>query len=250
MIKRVLTTMPGICRNLTILGLASIVVSGSVVAFPDAALALSEQEILEKLNGIPVFLVVNDEGQSLTANLDVDESEVQVPIVFIDSIEAQAFIDRAESEEAEFAGVAQIAILPLSEVYAEASSQSNAANSLVYIPSAASMSQATQIVEQEIQGVPLYAAVNLEQDQYLLTGDNTLPMFFSLQDLQSQVSTLIEGNPEIEDAIGVEVTTFEGVLENMATDDPEVDRLMELIQFVPDSETLEYLQSLSGESAE
>ena len=219
-------TMQGIYQKLTSMGLAGVAAATCLLAAPSPALALTEQQILEKLNGIPVFLIVNEEGQSLTANVTSEEQELQVPIVFINSSEAEAFIENAENEQTEISDDAQIAILPLSDVYAEATEQLDGAESLVYVPSAESVNQASQIVNQEVQGVPLYAAVDLENDRYLLTGDNTLPMFFSLQDLQSQVSNLVASNPDIEDSIGVEVTTFETILGNMSADNPEVDQLM------------------------
>lgn len=76
-------------------------------------------------------------------------------------------------------------------------------------------------------------------------------MFFSLQDLQSQLSALVEDNPELESSLGVEVVSFEAVLDNMAADDPDLDQLLELVQFIPASQTLEYLQSLpEGEATE
>jgi nickel transport protein len=242
-------TMQGIHQKIASIGLAGIAAATCLLTAPNSALALTEQQILQKLNGIPVFLIVNDEGQSLTASVTNDEQEFQVPIVFINSAEAEEFIANAENEQTALTGDAQIAILPLSEVYAEANQQLEGAESLVYIPSAESVNQAAQIVDQEVQGVPLYAAVDLENDRYLLTGDNTLPMFFSLQDLQSQVSNLVASNPEIEDSIGVEVTTFETILGNMAADNPDVDQVMELIQFVPSSQTLQYLQNLSEQAA-
>lgn len=220
-------------------------IAGSALMVSDPALALSEQQILEKLERVPVFLIVNGEGQSLTASVPTEAEEVEVPIVFLNSVEAENFLERAETEGSEIAANAQIAILPLRDVYAEASTQLDSPNSLVYIPSVNSVQQASQIAEQEIQGVPLYAAVDLERDQYLLTGENTLPMFFSLSDLQSQVSALVESNPDIQDAIGVEVTTLETILGNMAADNPDIDQLLELVQFVPSSQTMQYLQTLS-----
>ena len=241
-------TMQGIYQKLTSTSLASLAAVACLLAFPISAWALTEQQILDKLDGIPVFLIVNDEGQSLTARVSNEEQEFEVPIVFINSTEAQDFIDSADSEQAQIIDDAKIAVLPLSDVYAEASSQLESPDSLVYVPSAESVSQASQIVDQEVQGVPLYAAVDLERDQYLLTGDNTLPMFFSLQDLQSQVSALVASNPDVEDSIGVEVTTFETVLGNMVADDPNINQVMELIQFVPSSQTLQYLESLSEET--
>ncbi len=214
---------------------------------PDPAIALSEQQILEKLESIPVFLIVNNEGQSLTASVgEVGDEQIQVPIVFLNSTEAENFLETAEDEGSPIAEGAQLAVLPLDEVYSEASEQLVSPDALVYVPSAASVQQAAQIAQQEFQGVPLYAAIDLENEQYLLTSENQLPMFFSLADLQVQVSALIESNPAIEESIGVEVTTLEGILGNMAANDPDIDQFLELVQFVPASQTLEYLESLSG----
>jgi len=238
--------MQGIFRRLASTGLTGLAIAGCALMAPDPALALSEQEILEKLESIPVFLIVNGDGQSLTASVgETEAEEVQVPLVFINSTEAENFLTAAEEEDAPIAEGAQLAVLPLNQVYSQASSQLDSPESLVYVPSAQSVQEASQIAQQEFQGVPLYAAVNLEEGQYLLTSDNTLPMFFSLADLQSQVSALIDTNPAIEEVIGVEVTTFEGILNNMAADDPEIDQFLELVQFVPSSQTLQYLDSLS-----
>jgi len=240
--------MKGFIRTLTTFSLATVAVSGLVMAPQDSALALSEQEILEKLSTVPVFLIVNEEGQSLTASVNNDEADVQVPVVFLNADEAQAFLDRAETEQAEFSGDARIAVLPLSDVYAEASEQLDGPNSLVYIPSSESVSQANQIAEREVQGVPLFAAIDIERDQYLLTGNNVLPMFFSLRDLQSQISPLVESNPELENSIGIEVVTLEALLSNMNSDDPDINQLLELIQFVPSSELIQRLQPAEGTS--
>ena len=236
--------MKGVIQKLTTWSLTSAAVSGIALLLPHTALALSEQQILEKLNNVPVFLIVNSDGQSLTASVDNEESQLQVPIVFIDSTEAERFLEQAAVEQAEFAGDANIAILPLSEIYTEASSQLGGPNSLVYIPSNESVSEASEFVEGEVDGVPLFAAVNLENDQYLLTGENTLPMFFSLEDLQSQLSPLYEDNPELENSIGIDVVSLEALLGNMSSDDTELNQLLELIQFVPSSQTLQYIQSL------
>ena len=168
---------------------------------PDPAIALSEQQILEKLESIPVFLIVNNEGQSLTASVgEVGDEQIQVPIVFLNSTEAENFLETAEDEGSPIAEGAQLAVLPLDEVYSEASEQLVSPDALVYVPSAASVQQAAQIAQQEFQGVPLYAAIDLENEQYLLTSENQLPMFFSLADLQVQVSALIESNPAIEES--------------------------------------------------
>jgi len=162
--------MQRIFRRLASTGLAGMAIAGSALMVSDPALALTEQQILEKLARVPVFLIVNGEGQSLTASVDTEAEDVEVPIVFLNSTEAENFLTRAENEGSAIAADAQIAILPLRDVYAEASSQLDSPNFLLYVPSASSVQQASQIAEQEIEGVPLYAAVDLEREQYLLTG--------------------------------------------------------------------------------
>jgi hypothetical protein len=241
------TSMKGIFRRLASTGLTSMAIVGCALMAPFPALALSEEDILEKLESIPVFLIVNGDGQSLTASVgETEEEQVQVPLVFINSTEAEDFLTEAAEEGAAIAEEAQLAILSLDEVYSEASSQLDSPDTLVYVPSVASVQQATEIAQQEFQGVPLYAAIDLDRGQYLLTSDNTLPMFFSLADLQNQVSALIDANPAIEESLGVEVTTLEGILRNMVASDPAIDDFLELVQFVPSSQTLQYLESLSN----
>ncbi|NEQ45337.1 MAG: hypothetical protein F6K00_18090 [Leptolyngbya sp. SIOISBB] len=243
--------MHRIFRRLASTGLMGMAIAGCALIAPDLAMALSEQQILEKLGAIPVFLIVNDEGQSLTAGVgEVEDEQIQVPIVFLNSTEAENFLETAANEGSPIAEGAQLAVLPLNEVYSEASTQLESPDSLVYVPSAASVQQAAQIAQQEFQGVPLYAAIDLEREQYLLTSNNQLPMFFSLADLQAQVSELIESDPAIEESIGVEVTTLEGILGNMAANDPAIDPFLELVQFVPSSQTLEYLESLTINGSE
>lgn len=240
--------MQRILRQLATTGLAGMAIAGGALFAPNPALALSEQEILEKLAGIPVFLIINDSGQSLTASVEVEEDQVDVPIVFLNSVEAEGFLDRAESENSEIAADANIVISRLGDIYAEANAQLDSPGSLVYIPSSDSIQQAEQIAQQEVLGVPLYAAVDLERDQYLLTSNNTLPMFFALSDLESQVSALVEENPALGESIGVEVTTLESILVSMAEDDAERDQLLELVQFVPASQTIDFIESLSEDT--
>ena len=243
--------MQGMFRRWVATSLTGMAIAGCALMAPYPALALSEEQILRKLESIPVFLIVNSDGQSLTASVgEASDEEIQVPIVFLNSTEAENFLTEATNEGSPIANGAQLAVLPLDEVYSEASSQLDSPNTLVYIPSAVSVQWATQIAQQEFQGVPLYAAIDLEREQYLLTGDNQLPMFFSFTDLQSQVSALIESNPTIEESIGIEVTTLEGILSNMAANDPDIDQFLELVQFVPSSQTLEYLETLIEESSE
>lgn len=242
--------MKSILRRMATLALASgALLSASAVGW-QGAWALSEDEIVEKLAAIPVFVIVDDEGRSLTANVTTEaDTEVSVPVVFLHGFDAETFLSSAQAEEAAFAEGAQIALLSLGSLYEEASDQLDTSASLVYVATPQEVAAASSIAQLEenetFRGVPLFAAVNLENGQYLLYADDTLPVFFSLADLQAQVGPYVEANPELQETIGVEVLTLEGLLQGMESDDPDLDQLLELVQFIPSSTTINYLQ---GES--
>lgn len=241
--------MKGFFKQLMALGLLGGTVLGTTAAIAPAALALSDEEIVEKLSSIPVFMIVDEEGRSLTANVESEETgaPVSVPLVFISGDSAEAFLDEAEAEAAPIATDGQVAILSLGALYQEAVAQSQG-QSLVYIPSSEAVAAANSIAEGQVAGVPLFAAVNLETGQYLLTSEQVLPVYFSFSDLRRNLLPLFESNPELENVVGVELLTLEGLIQGMESDNPELDQLLELVRLVPDSATVEYLQNLDGPS--
>lgn len=236
--------MNGILQRLATASLIGTTLLGAATLHPEEALALTDEEIVQKLSSVPVFLIVDSEGRSLTANVNTDEEEFQVPVVFMHGPDAEAFLERAENQEAEFATGAEVATISLGSLYQEAETQLSENISPVYIPTSQAVQDASSLAEvEDFQGVPLFAAVNQENDQYLLYGDNTLPMFFSLSDLREQLAPYFEQNPGAQERIGVEVVTLEGLIRSMEAEDEELDSLLELIQFVPSSTTLQYLES-------
>ena len=242
-----MNAMKGLLRRMVTLGAAGGALLTASTIGVQGALALSEAEIVEKLAAVPVFVIVDDEGRSLTANITTEsETEVSVPVVFIHGSDAETFLASAVEEEAAFADGAQIALLSLGSLYAEASEQLDASASLIYVATPQEVAAASSIAQleegQPFNGVPLFAAVNLENGQYLLYADDTLPVFFSLADLQAQVGPYVEANPDLQETIGVEVLTLEGLLQGMESNDPELDQLLELVQFIPSSTTINYLQ--------
>ncbi len=236
--------MKNVIQKCLRIGLMSAALLGGMGVAPKVSLALSEQEILEKLEPIPVFLIVNAEGRALTVVGNRDGAEVEVPIVFMHPNEAQAYIEDAQTENPELEGQIQISIASLGKVYSQAIAQLDTPQNLIYIPSAASLQQASELVEGEVEGVPLYVAVDLQRNSYLFTANNELPMFFSLQDLQSQLEGILAANPELEESIKIGVTSLEAVLFGMSSNNPEVEPLMEVVELVPSSQVQQYIQSL------
>jgi hypothetical protein len=236
--------MKGTLRRLVSLGVVWSAVIGAIAAVPKVAFALTNEEIVQKLSSVPVFVIVDSEGRSLTASIETGSTEVQVPVVFIDGGDAQSFLDGPTGQSAGLAAGAQVGVVSLGDVYEEAQDQLTDDSGIVYIPAQEAVAAAAAIAQtNNIQGVPLFAAVNVDSGQYLLYGDNTLPVFFSLEDLRAQIDLYIAANPTLRSSIGVEVVTLEGLIQSMEQSNPELDEFLELIRLVPSSETVRFLQS-------
>lgn len=239
--------MKGTTHKLAKLGLLGAAISGLIALSNTAAWALTEQQILDKLTEVPVFRIVDEAGNPLPTTTEVEgqEEAVQLNIVFIDVVEAQAYVEQQETEQAGFADSVTIEVVRLSDVYEETAGQPEETNSVVYVPSSQAVNAVSQFTEQTFRGVPLFAALDLESERFLPNSNNQLPMFFSLQDLRSQLATLFEENPDLRESIGFEVIPLEVVLAQMNANDPELDQFLELIEFIPSSRTLQTIRSLA-----
>lgn len=241
--------MKGFLRKLMTLGVLGGMGLGVAMGTPQMALALSSEAIAEKLAPVPVFMILDQDGRSLTANVETENNgEVSVPIVFISVTAAESFLAEARAENAPIGEAGQVAILSLGALYQEATTQLSSGQGLAYIPASESVAAAEAIANgQDFRGVPLFAAVNLETNQYLFTTEGVLPVYFSIADLQATLAPLLESNPELQDVIGVEVLTLEGLIAGMESNDRELDQLLERVRLIPDSTTVDYLRQGSQE---
>lgn len=211
------------------------------------AQALTQQEIVDKLEEVPVFLILNAEGRPLTAAASSGEDEVKVPVVFTDGATAEGFLEDARAQDAD----AQVTPVDLGTLYQETQAQENVPPTLLYFPDEEEL-EAAMSIEDEFRGVPLFIARQGEEGPYLTVTQNDetfLPLFFSQDDLQQLLNRYSEQNPEDAADIQVQVLSLEWLLQTMASnDDPELDSQLSQIQLVPSADVVEYLRSQSNGS--
>lgn len=240
--KRLLAKRP--LRALAAGGLVMATVAGTGLFVPEAAEALTDEQIISKLQPVPVFLIVNSEGQPLTASPSNEDTEIKVPLVFLDDTSVQAFLTRAQEEDA----AAEIALIDLGTLFRETQSSDDTPSPLMYFPDEEELTAATSIQE-DFRGVPLFFARQGDEGPYLtitLDGESSLPMFFSREDLQTLIDRYIQENPGAASSISVEVLSLEWLIAAMsANDDPELDAQLSQIQLFPSSEVLQYLRQQS-----
>jgi len=235
-------------RKLLPLSLASALVGSSLMGLSplgsEPAWALSDEAIVTKLQQVPVFIILNAEGQPLTAAAENDAAEeMKVPVVFIDGETAASFLSGAQAED----GSAQVALVDLGTLYEETILNEEEPTPLLYFPNDEEVEAATSL-ESDFRGVPLFIARQGTDGPYLTIneedGEASLPMFFSRDDLQTLLDRYAETNADAVEEISVQVLSLEWLLNAMLeNDDPELDAQLEQIRLFPSTEVLDYIRS-------
>ena len=200
--------------------------------------------LLDKLESIPVFTIADEQGSPLVAN----SNGQKISGAFISQEDANQFVDRLKEERPELASQVRVIPIPLVEIYQLDKSQENTENDLdfAFIPEEEAVEDANSVGEEYQGGVPLFVAVN--EDREFLTieqnGQEVIPFFFDLVQLEETIAKLKEQQPEIADTISIEFVLLENVIETFETRDDEE---LEQIVLVPTNESRKFLQSINSQ---
>ncbi len=225
---------------------------GSSVLANLQALALSPDQIAEKLRPIPVFTITDAEGAPLVASVPGENGQdaASVAGVFMSQEDAQAFLSELRTNNPELAENVQVVPVSLAEVY-ELDRSSNGAEDLqfAYVPVAEEVTSAMQLLQaqgqqvQEFNGVPLFLATAGPERGYLTIEQGeqqVIPVFFSKEDLEVVLNRFQQQQPDLANSVQIQVVNLEGVIRALeSSDEPQINQLM----LVPPSESLQYLQS-------
>jgi hypothetical protein len=230
------------------LGVAGTAFIGLGIAENLTALALPQEEVLKKLDPVPVFTIADEQGAPLVAS---GQDKAKVAGVFISQDDANQFVNQLKTKNPELATKVKVVPVSLGEIYklSESSqSQQNALN-FAYVPEQEAVNSAKTIGEANKQpyqgGVPLFVAKGGEDKGYLTIEKNSqqvIPFFFDKQQLEQMVAKFKQQKPEIANSVNIEVVPLEGVIETLETSQ---DKMLEKIVLVPTTESIEFLQNAS-----
>ncbi len=217
-------------------------VLASAVTAP-SALALTTEQVADKLTNVPVYVIGNDDGLVLISNGQAEGQLSQPSLyVFMTEQDAETFLARANEANPQFAPEAQVGLTNLETLYQEAQSQSDRPLQLVYVPEETEAAQAAALNVGYQGGVPLFFArfedgslAPVQQDN----GETIFPLFFAKADLEALLSELAARNPEARAAISVGVLPLEAMLIELKNSD---DAMLNQIRLLPDSETINAIQ--------
>lgn len=233
------------------LGLIGSTLLGSFFIENLQALALTDEEVRQKLQAVPVFTVTDQNGSPLVASVPQQGNEsVAVAGVFISQRDAEAFVERLKTEKPDLGNSVQVVPVSLGEVYQLDKDNQNQPNGLdfQYVPMQQQVQSAEALLtqngnpQQQFRGVPLFVAKAGQESGYLTIqqdGRQLIPFFFEKEQLQNMVNRFKEQQPELASSVKLEVVPLEGVIRTLQTSD---NQQLGNILLVPSRESLEFLQ--------
>jgi Tic22-like family len=233
----------------------------TVVGGMAPVLALTEQQIKEKLDPVPVFLITNDKGIPLTRTVpngqtgqNAQQKNVTVTDVFMSGKEAQSFISELRKAQgnnpkmAEMLKSLQVTPVPLGLIYQRLQENAKKKEPLVF---------AFQPGQQEIQGamtllrqsgkevkqfpsVPVFIVRSPEKG-YISVKRKTdnkevIPLFLSQKDAERLLQQVKQQVPKAD----IQVVDIDGVIKTMKEKN---DSWLTQVAIVPSSESMEYVVS-------
>ncbi len=223
------------------------------------AWALPAQQIIQKLNPVPVFTITDEQGLALPLTASNDKNEVQqITGIFISQQDAKDLIAKLETQNPGIAQKFQVIPVPLGKVYELDQENENKGN-IQYVPTQEAINSAKTIMEQKGQkyqgGVPLFIAVDKDKKTHLplqLTVEREskkisktiIPLFFDKQQLDIVIKDLQKNNPTLANKVSVDVVLLESVINTLHTSDSEI--LNEYV-LMPSNESLQVVQQMIQE---
>jgi Tic22-like family len=252
--------MKSFFRRSATLGLIGSAILGSSLIGNLRALALPEQDILERLTPVPVFTIIDDSGYPLVAapsNQGNDKRAVAGVFISVDN--AQAFIEKLQNTNAELARKVKIVPVSLGDVYKLSEENLKKADGLnfAYVGVEAQQNMALELLRQNniplpldekgqprFSGVPLFVARGGEKSGYLTVqqGDKqVIPLFFDKQQLQVMINNFKQQQPSLASTVKIEVAELSGIIETLKKQN---DKGLNNLVLVPSQESLGFMRFL------
>jgi Tic22-like family len=228
---------------------------GSTLLAATPIQALPESQIVDKLQGIPVFALTDSDNFLLTASLSNETGKPAKGGAFFSQSDAKTFLQKLQKENPNLAKQVTIRPISLSEVYKAQMNLDPAKRvDILYVPNQNQVKAALNIAQKsepslkQFSGVPLFVAKNSKKGTYLTItskdSKSVVPLFFDRDQLQPLIDRAKQQQPN--STIEVQVLTLETVLDGMRSKN---DPLYESLVFGPSREGLEVLRSRATTSS-
>ncbi|MDP8965131.1 MAG: hypothetical protein M3O33_14350 [Cyanobacteriota bacterium] len=244
--------MKSLVRWSATLGLVGSAMLGSLSIGNLQALALPDEQVVQKLQSVPVFTITDAQGSPLVASVPNGQNKaVAVAPAFLSQRDAQAFVDRLKTNKPDLAKAVQVVPVSMGDVYKLIKDNQNKPDGLnfQYVPVQQQVQSAQAIVTQagqqgqQFQGTPLFVATGASPQEFVVfpqpDGQQAVPFFFDKDQLQGIVDKIKQQKPDTK--IQITVVPLESLIQKLqSSNDPFVQK----IQLVRSQEADQFVQSL------
>jgi hypothetical protein len=245
------------------LGLIGSTLLGTVFVGNVPVLALTEQQVKEKLDSVPVYLITNSQGLPLSRPLpegqNGQKSTGSVTGVYLSRQEAQSFIKELQNlkdkdpKMQEVVKSLQVTAVPLGVIYQQLQQSKNQPNRLLFAfkPVDTEVKGALDLLRQsgqqvnQFKSVPVFAVRFSPEQGYVpiqLKTENQqlIPLFLSKQDAQGLLNQVKPKYPKAD----IQVIDVDGVIKTLQDKN---DNWLSQVVLVPSPESREYIKTLPRE---
>ncbi|KAF3887774.1 MULTISPECIES: Tic22 family protein [Nostocales] len=240
--------------------LLATILSGAV-----PVLALTEQQIKEKLDPVPVFLITNNKGVPLTRTVPANaqngqnapKKDVAVTDVFMNGQEAQAFVNQlrnakgSDPKMAEIVKSLQVTPVPLGLIYQRLRDGANKPDRPVFAfqPGKQDLEGAMTLLRQsgknvqQFPSVPVFIVRSPEKGYVSVKrkADNKemIPLFLSKKDAQGLLEQVKAQVPKAD----IQVVDIDNVIKTLREKN---DAWLSQVAIVPSSDSMQYVVTKQG----
>jgi Tic22-like family len=250
--------MKSLVRWGTTLGLIGSTLLGTVVSINAPVLALSEQQVKEKLDSVPVYLITNSQGLPLSRPLPEAQGQKggSVTGVYMSRQEAQSFIKELQNVKekdpkmTEMVKSLQVTAVPLGVIYQQLQSSKGKPDRLLFAfkPVEQEIKAAMDLLRQsgqkvnQFKSVPVFAVRFAPDKGYVpikLPSDTQeiVPLFLSKQDALGLLGQVKGQFPKAD----IQVVDVDGVIKTLQE---KSDEWLNRVVLVPSAESRDYIKTL------
>lgn len=249
------SVIKSVIRRTATLGLATSAMIGCYTIGALQAIALPQEQVLQKLGPVPMFTITDEKGAPLVASVPNQKKQSGVAGVFINRQDAQAFIDRLKAKNPNLAKNVRVVPVSLAEVYKLEQASKGKPNSpdFAFVPQQQQVDAAMQVLQQtgqkvpkKFNGTPLFVAKAGKDKGYLTinqANQQVIPFFFNKSELQTMLERFKKQKPDLASTIEIQVVNLEGMLQALQTRN---DQGLSQVVLVPPKESIDFVRSLGA----
>lgn len=220
------------------------------------AIALPQDQIVKKLQEVPVFTLTNPKGEFVVLSRKNESKTISQVGFFISKQDAQKFLDnRLKKENPQLASTLQVRPLSLADYFKIVQESKKKPDSVIYtlVPTQEQVASATSMLNQngkkgeQFNGIPLFVPKFKKDNSYLTIplakgNERYIPFFFEKEQAVALLDQFKKAVPKEAENTEIQVVDLYGVLEALnSSNDPSINKIV----LYPSRESISFIRSLA-----